>query len=314
MKYIQELQDGNSIREIYYCKQKNNAVTKNGREHWNVVLQDKTGTIEAKVWDLNSPSIVDFESGDYVQIYGEVSLYNNALQITIKQSRIAKEGEYDPLNYFPVTSKNVDEMWQQLVSYIGSVKNPFLSALLKKIFLQDASFAEIFKKSSAAKSVHHAFIGGLLEHTLSVTDNCEYIAGKYPVIKRDLLITAALLHDIGKTKEFAPFPVNDYTDDGNLLGHIVIGTQMVEKAASEIPDFPATLKSELEHCILAHHGKLEYGSPKVPALVEAVALNFADDMDAKLEIFTEISDHTVSKDWLGYNRFFDTNIRLTKGE
>lgn len=314
MKYIQELQDGNSIREIYYCKQKNNAVTKNGREHWNVVLQDKTGTIDAKVWDLNSPSIVDFESGDYVQIYGEVSLYNNALQITIKQSRIAKEGEYDPLNYFPVTSKNVDEMWQQLVSYIRSVKNPFLSALLKKIFLQDASFAEIFKKSSAAKSVHHAFIGGLLEHTLSVTDNCEYIAGKYPVIKRDLLITAALLHDIGKTKEFAPFPVNDYTDDGNLLGHIVIGTQMVEKAASEIPDFPATLKSELEHCILAHHGKLEYGSPKVPALVEAVALNFADDMDAKLEIFTEISDHTVSKDWLGYNRFFDTNIRLTKGE
>lgn len=314
MKFIHDLQEGNSVREIYYCKQKNNIVTKNGREHWHVILQDRTGTIDAKVWDLNSPSIVDFDAGDYVSVYGEVSTFNGALQLTILQASIAKEGEYNPDLYFPVSSKDIEEMWQQLLGYIDSVKNPHLSALLKKMFIEDTGLAAKFKRSSAAKSVHHAFIGGLLEHTLSVTENCEYMAKHYPVINRDLLISAALLHDIGKTKEFSLFPENDYTDDGNLLGHIVIGAQMVEKAAEEIPDFPKTLKSELEHCILAHHGKLEYGSPKVPSLVEAVALNYADDMDAKLEIFTEIADNTVSKDWLGYNRLFESNIRLTRGE
>ena len=314
MKFIRDLQEGNSVREIYYCKQKNNIVTKNGREHWHVILQDRTGTIDAKVWDLNSPSIVDFDTGDYVSVYGEVSTFNGALQLTILQASIAKEGEYNPDLYFPVSSKDIEEMWQQLLGYIDSVKNPNLSALLKKMFIEDTLLASNFKRSSAAKSVHHAFIGGLLEHTLSVTENCEYMAKHYPVINRDLLISAALLHDIGKTKEFSLFPENDYTDDGNLLGHIVIGAQMVEKAAEEIPDFPKTLKSELEHCILAHHGKLEYGSPKVPSLVEAVALNYADDMDAKLEIFTEIADNTVSKDWLGYNRLFESNIRLTRGE
>ena len=314
MKYIRDLQEGNSVRDIYYCKQKNNIVTKNGREHWSVILQDKTGTIEAKVWDLNSPSIVDFDPGDFIDIYGEVSTFNSALQLTIKQASIAKTGEYNPDNYFPMTDKNIDEMWQQFTAYIESVKNPYMSALLKKIFIEDEEFAGKFKKSSAAKSVHHAFIGGLLEHTLSVTDNCNYMAGHYPVLNRDLLVTAALLHDIGKTKEFSLFPENDYTDDGNLLGHIVLGAQMIEKAAGSIPEFPPVLKSEIEHCILSHHGKLEYGSPKVPSLVEAVALNYADDMDAKLEIFTEIADYTVSKDWLGFNRFLDSNIRLTRGE
>ena len=217
MKFIRDLQEGNSVREIYYCKQKNNIVTKNGREHWHVILQDRTGTIDAKVWDLNSPSIVDFDTGDYVSVYGEVSTFNGALQLTILQASIAKEGEYNPDLYFPVSSKDIEEMWQQLLGYIDSVKNPNLSALLKKMFIEDTLLASNFKRSSAAKSVHHAFIGGLLEHTLSVTENCEYMAKHYPVINRDLLISAALLHDIGKTKEFSLFPENDYTDDGNLL-------------------------------------------------------------------------------------------------
>ena len=314
MKYIKDMQEGNAIRDIYYCKQKNDAVTKTGKDYWNVVLMDKTGTIDAKVWDLNSPSVLEFSAGDYVYIYGDVTTFNGAIQITVKQSRIAKEGEYNPMEYFPVSSKNIDEMWQQLLGYVDSVKNPQLNALLKKIFVEDEELAEKFRKSSAARSVHHAFIGGLLEHTLSVTENCEFMAKKYPVLKRDLLITAALLHDVGKTREFSLFPENNYTDDGNLLGHIVMGAQMVEAAAEKIPGFPPTLKSELEHCILAHHGKLEFGSPKVPALVEAVALNFADDMDAKLEIFTEIADRTYNKEWQGYNKLFDSNIRLTKGE
>jgi len=314
MKYIKDLKDAMSVREIYLVKQKNTAVTKNGKDYWNVILQDKTGTIDAKVWNLDSPSIVDFEAGDFIQIYGSVTTFNGVLQIKIDQTLIAKEGEYDPAEYLPVSSKGIDEMWQQLLGYIASVKNPSLNRLLKIIFVEDTALAEKFKKSSAARSVHHSFIGGLLEHTVSVARNCDYMAANYPVLNRDLLISAALLHDVGKTKEFSPFPENDYTDEGNLLGHIVMGAQMVEAAALLIPDFPETLKAELEHCILAHHGKLEFGSPKVPALVEAVALNFADDMDAKLEIFTEIANRTTGTDWLGFNRLFDSNIRLTKGE
>ena len=314
MKYIKDLKDAMSVREIYLVKQKNTAVTKNGKDYWNVILQDKTGTIDAKVWNLDSPSIVDFEAGDFIQIYGSVTTFNGILQIKIDQTLIAKEGEYDPAEYLPVSSKGIDEMWQQLLGYIDSVKNPNLNRLLKIIFVEDNALSEKFKKSSAARSVHHSFIGGLLEHTVSVARNCDYMAANYPVLNRDLLISAALLHDVGKTKEFSPFPENDYTDEGNLLGHIVMGAQMVEAACVQIPDFPATLKAELEHCILAHHGKLEFGSPKVPALVEAVALNFADDMDAKMEIFTEIANKNTGTDWLGFNRLFDSNIRLTKGE
>jgi len=243
-----------------------------------------------------------------------VTSFNGALQISVKQSRPAKEGEYNPAEYFPMTQKNVDEMWKKLTDYIDSVKNPHLNALLNRIFIEDTALAERFQKNSAAKSMHHGFIGGLLEHTISVTDNCEFMAGRYPVLKRDLLITAALLHDVGKTREISLFPENDYTDEGNLIGHIVIGAQMVEAAATTIEGFPETLKNELEHCILAHHGKLEFGSPKVPALAEALALNFADDMDAKMEMFTELADKVHGTEWQGYNRMFESNIRLTKGE
>ena len=314
MKYIKDLQEGNAVRDIYYCKQKNAAVTKNGKDYWNVILQDCTGTMDAKVWEVNSPSIIDFETGDFVYIFGEVTSFNGSLQISVKQSRPAKEGEYNPAEYFPMTSKDIDEMWKKLEDYIASVKNPHLNALLNRIFIEDTALSERFKKNSAAKSMHHGFIGGLLEHTLSVTDNCEFMAGRYPMLKRDLLITAALLHDVGKTKEISLFPENDYTDEGNLLGHIVIGAQMVEAAASSIEGFPETLKNELEHCILAHHGKLEFGSPKVPALMEAFALNFADDLDAKMEMFTELADKVHNTEWQGYNKMFETNIRLTKGE
>ena len=192
------------------------------------------------------------------------------------------------------------------------MKNPYLSQLLRMYYIDNAAFVKIFKFSSAAKSVHHGFVGGLLEHTLSVTKLCEYYTHAYPILNRDLLITAAIFHDIGKTQELSSFPMNDYTDDGQLLGHIMIGAEMIHDAARQIPGFPAKLESELKHCILAHHGELEYGSPKKPALVEAVALNMADNTDAKMETFAEIFDAAGEQnDWLGYNRLFESNIRKT---
>ena len=178
--------------------------------------------------------------------------------------------------------------------------------------MEDQDFAKKFCNSSAAKTVHHGFVGGLLEHTLSVTKLCDFYCVQYPILKRDLLLTAAMCHDIGKTKELSPFPENDYTDMGNLLGHIVIGSEMISDVAKQIEGFPVTLLGELKHCILAHHGELEYGSPKKPALIEAEALNFADNTDAKMETFTELLESTTETGWLGYNRMLESNVRATR--
>ena len=197
---------------------------------------------------------------------------------------------------------------------IQRTKNPFLKELLEAFFVKDADFIKKFKNSSAAKSVHHGFVGGLLEHTLSVAKMCEFYCTQYPMLKRDLLITAALVHDMGKIREISPFPLNDYTDDGNLLGHIVMGVEMVGEKVRDIPGFPPVLAGEIKHCILAHHGEYEYGSPKKPAIMEAVALNFADNTDAKMETFTELLENTDQTEWLGFNRLFDSNVRMTRME
>lgn len=312
MRYINELHEGDRINGIYLCKQRQAAVTKNGKPYENIIIQDKTGVLDGKIWDPNSLGIDDFDALDYIDIMGDVTSFAGAMQLNVKRVRKAAEGEYDPADYLPVSDNSTDDMYSQLTAMIESVKNTYLSAMLKKLFVEDAEFLKAFEGHSAAKTVHHGFIGGLMEHTLSVARLCDYMAGAYPLLKRDLLITAALLHDVGKTRELSAFPLNDYTDEGQLLGHIVIGAQMIHDMAREIPDFPEKLEHELIHCILAHHGELEYGSPKKPALAEAVALNLADNTDARMETLTEIfAADKGKKEWLGYNRIFESNLRKT---
>ena len=314
MKFISDLKQGDRISDIYLCKYKQSATTKNGKNYDNVILQDRTGTIDAKIWEPNSEGIDEFDSLDYVDIFGEVASFNGALQLNIKRARICHEGEYDPSLYLPVSSRNNDEMYQELLSLIRTVQNHFLKALLEAFFIEDETFIKAFRQSSAAKSVHHGFVGGLLEHTLSVTKMCDYFCSAYPVLQRDLLITAAICHDIGKTKELSLFPTNDYTDDGQFLGHIVIGTQMIADKIHMIANFPVLLSQELQHCILAHHGEFEYGSPKKPALIEAVALNLADNADARIETFTEVLGRSSEPGWQGYNRLFESNLFDTRVE
>ena len=312
MKYLKDYRDGDRVCDIYLCKYRQAAVTKNGKSYLNVILQDKSGTLDAKVWDPNSAGIEEFDAMDYIEVCGDVSSFQGALQISVKRARICREGEYNPADYLPTSQKNIDEMYKELLEFIAKTKDPYLKELLESFFVKDKEFAHRFKSASAAKSVHHGFVGGLLEHTLSVTKLCEFYCKQYPMLKRDLLITAAICHDIGKIREIAAFPVNDYTDDGNLLGHIVMGVEMVGEKILTIDGFPHVLAGELKHCILAHHGEYEYGSPKKPAIMEAVALNFADNTDAKMETFTEILQNTDQTDWLGYNRLFESNIRMTR--
>lgn len=312
MKYIETLREGERINEIYLCKFKQAALTKAGKPYDNVILQDKTGTLDAKIWDPGSVGIDDFDALDYVAVTGDITSFQGNLQLSIKRARKAREGEYDPKEYLPTTDKDVEEMYAQLLGHIDSVKNIYLNQLLH-MFFDDPDFAAKFKFHSAAKSVHHGFVGGLLEHTLSVTKNCDYFAKNYPFLNRDLLLTAAMFHDIGKLKELSAFPANDYTDAGQLLGHIMIGAEWVGEKIRLIDGFPEVLANELKHCILAHHGELEYGSPKKPALVEALALSFADNVDAKMEtmreLLTNVPDNNL--EWQGFNRLLDSNVRKT---
>lgn len=314
MRYIETLREGERIQEIYLCRQRTTAMTKTGKEYENVILQDKTGSLDAKIWDPHSMGIDEFDALDYVEVNGDVTVFNGQTQLSIKRARKISETDVDPTDYLPCTNKNIDEMMMELTKFIAGVNNPYYKQVLTKLFIDNTEFAEAFKKHSAAKSVHHGFIGGLLEHTLSVAKMCDFFAKQYPILNRDLLMTSAICHDIGKVYELSDFPMNDYTDAGQLLGHIVMGSEMLGKIMDSIPDFPTKLKNELKHCILAHHGELEYGSPKKPALIEAMALNLADNADAKIETMTELlnSNSSASSDqWLGYNRLLETNVRKT---
>lgn len=315
MKYIKDYKDGDRVFDIYLCKHKISAVTKNGKPYDTVVLQDKTGTIDAKVWDPNNAGIAEFDSLDYIEVYGDITSFQGVLQVNVKRIRKCQEGEYAPADYLPVSRFDREEMYQELLSYINGVENTYLKQLLQEFFVKDQTFISAFKQSSAAKTVHHGFVGGLLQHTLGVTKLCDYYCSTYPLLKRDLLITAAICHDMGKTREISLFPENDYTDAGQFLGHIVIGVEMIGEKVRNIPGFPEVLANELKHCILAHHGEYEFGSPKKPAIMEAMALNLADNTDAKMETFTEILESSKDNNgWLGFNRLFDSNLTGTRME
>lgn len=312
MKYIESFREGDRINDVYLCKFKQAALTKAGKPYDNVILQDKTGTIDAKIWDPGSVGIDEFDTMDYVAITGDVTSFQGNLQLSIKRARKVGEGEYEPKDYLPVSDYDIDGMFVELMGYINSIKNPYLSKLLHAFFDNEA-FEKKFKFHSAAKSVHHGFVGGLLEHTLSVTRNCDFFAKNYSILNRDLLLTAAMFHDIGKMAELSTFPENDYTDAGQLLGHIVIGCEWVSGEIKKIEGFPVTLANEVKHCILAHHGELEYGSPKKPALVEALCLSFADNLDAKMETMKELLAGVPENnlEWQGYNKLLESNFRKT---
>ena len=314
MKYLKDYKEGDRVLDVYLCKHKQSAVTKNGKSYDNLILQDKTGVMDAKIWDPNSAGIAEFDALDYIEVYGEITSFNGILQVNVKRVRKVFEGEYIPSDYLPMTKKDIEEMFKELKGYMSSLQNIYLKKLLHAFFVEDEEFVKKFKYSSAAKAVHHGFMGGLLEHTLSVTKMCDYYTSVYPILNRDLLLAAAICHDIGKTKELSSFPENDYTDEGQFLGHIVMGTEMVGEKIRKIDGFPKVLENELKHCIISHHGEFEFGSPKKPAIVEAIALNFADNTDAKIQSFTELMENRNESGWTGFNRLFDSNVIETRME
>lgn len=312
MRYINELKDGETFREYYLCKQRQSMKSKAGKNYLSLTLADKTGNINGKVWDLTR-DIQSFSEGDYIKIEATVQTFNNELQLNIKKIRRAEEGEYFEADYIPTTEKNINELNEKLLSFIQSIDNKYVKQLLKNIFINNSNIANSFKKHTAAKAMHHNYLGGLIEHTISVTELCDFMAKHYDGVNRDILIASALLHDICKLIELSEFPNIEYTDDGELLGHIVMGSEFIGKEADKIEGFPHQLKTLIQHCILAHHGEYEYGSPKLPRTIEAFILHCADDTDAKVNMFQKsIKDSTNTGSWVGYNKMLQRNIRKTE--
>ncbi len=311
MHYINELKDGESFREFYLCNKRQSMKSKAGKTYLSLTLSDKTGTINGKVWDMTR-DIQSFNEGDYIKIEASVQTFNNELQLNIKKIRRADEGEYNEADYIPTTEKDINDLSNKLLSFIKSIENKYIKTLLTNIFIENEKISGSFSKHTAAKAMHHNYMGGLIEHTISVTEICDFMACHYEDVNRDILIASALLHDICKIIELSEFPNIDYTDDGELLGHIVMGSELIGKEADKIEGFPHQLKSLIQHCVLAHHGEYEYGSPKLPRTIEAFILHFADDADAKVNMFQKaIKENPNTGSWAGYNRLLQRNIRKT---
>ncbi len=262
---------------------KQHRTTKANKPYLNLILGDKTGQLEARVWELGDPRVAkDFDKGDIVKARGCVSRFDDRLQMKIDQLRKCQLGEAEKADLLPCTSCDVNELWQQLLGFVETFTDPDLKRLLTTL-LADTGLAQAYREAPAAKQLHHAWLGGLLEHVLSLLALADRVAPHYPVLHRDLLLTGVILHDIGKVRELAWDIGFEYTVAGTLLGHIQMGMEMTEKTIASFPDFPPRLKTLVLHMILSHHGKLEFGSPKLPMIPEALVLNFVDDLDAKMQ-------------------------------
>jgi 3'-5' exoribonuclease len=284
--YVSELMgfdEGKLFDGFFLVLAKQQRTTKQNKAYLNLTLGDKTGQIEARVWELNDPRIAkEFDRGDIVKVRGSVSRYEERTQLKVDQLRKAQAGEADKLDMLPATTRDVGELWAQLEAAVESLANPDLKRLLEAL-LGDAALAQAYREAPAARQLHHAWLGGLLEHVVSLLGLADRVAAHYPLIDRDLLVTGVILHDVGKIRELEWETGFDYTVEGVLLGHIQIGVDLVEKTIAALPDFPPRLRTLVLHMILSHHGKLEFGSPKLPMIPEAVVLNFVDDLDAKMQ-------------------------------
>jgi len=309
MRYIEDLKENEHIIEHYLCKQKQSLKTRSGKTYLSLRLMDKTGTIDAKVWEMHN-DIQSFDEGDMIKIDGNIVTFQNELQLKINKLRKSREGEYIAGNYIPMTDKDIGSLYAEVLSIIKSITHPQIRQLLEAILVDNKPQAEAYKSRSAAKYMHHAYMGGLIEHTLAVANICDFMSGRYKHLNRDILMAGALLHDVGKIYELSEMPINDYTDDGQMLGHIVMGCEMVSAQVAKMPDFPHELASMIKHLIISHHGEYEYGSPKLPCTTEAILLHYADNMDAKLKTFEESFDNDKTPGpWTGYNKALNRYLR-----
>src|SRR5271169_77455 len=275
---------------------------KTGEPYLALTLGDRSGLIEAKMWDNVEDCLNAFEADDFVKIKGLLNKYKNRFQITIHKIRKLGDAEIDFADYLPKTTKDIGELWQTLAGFVGTFQNPHLKALVEA-FMADPEIAEAYRNAPAAKTLHHAYIGGLLDHVVSLCRSCDLICRNYPQINRDLLLTGAFLHDIGKIHELTYNRSFSYTTRGQLLGHMIIELEMLHAKLALVPGFPDELKTLVEHLIISHHGQYEFGSPKLPMFPEALMLHYLDDLDSKMESMRAQFEREseVETAWTSYN-------------
>ncbi len=275
---------------------------KNGDPYLALTLSDRSGQIDAKMWDNVADALGTFEQDDFVKVRGLINRYNNRFQLTIYKIRKAGEGEVDYADYLPACPRDIDELWRTLTDYVASFQDANLRALIQA-FLDDPQIAQPYRTAPAAKTLHHAYIGGLLDHVVSLCNLCDLVARNYPRVNRDLLLSGAFLHDIGKIHELSYARSFNYTTKGQLLGHMVIELEMLHAKVREVPGFPDDLKMLLEHMIISHHGHYEFGSPKLPMFPEALMLHYLDDLDSKMECMRAQFERNgdLENPWAGYS-------------
>src|SRR5580658_626900 len=308
----------NRMKEFYIsdcARQENKIITSNfvvvskqikpkktGEPYLALTLGDRSGQLDAKMWDNVEEVLNAFEQDDFLKIKGLVNKYKNRFQLTIHKVRKLGESEIEFSDYLPKTTKNIDELWQTLAGFVASFQNPYLKSLLQA-FMSDPEIAAPYRNAPAAKTLHHAYIGGLLDHVVSLFRSCDLVSRNYPQVNRDLLLTGAFLHDIGKIHELAYNRSFSYTTRGQLLGHMIIELEMLQAKLAMVPDFPVELKTLLEHLIISHHGQYEFGSPKLPMFPEALLLHYMDDLDSKMEAMRAQFEREADLEtpWTSYN-------------
>ncbi|MBW2107602.1 MAG: HD domain-containing protein [Deltaproteobacteria bacterium] len=303
--FVNMLKAGQSVDDIFVAMDKQLAQKKNGEPYLTLTLVDRTGDMKAVLWDNVEAISNRFAAGDYVRVKGNVSQYRDDLQVVVQDLEPASADHVEAKDFLPATERDVEQMFSQLTQAAATIQNTHLAALLKAFF-EDTTFVALFKAAPAAKKMHHAYLGGLLEHTLSITRLSDAVATHYKGIDRDLLLAGAILHDIGKVHELCYDTHIDYSDSGRLLNHIVIGIEMLDEKIAVLPDFPQDLALLLKHLIVSHHGTREFGSPEPPKTLEAIILNYIDDLDAKVtgvRAFMEAQDDQTA--WTSYHRLLE---------
>jgi 3'-5' exoribonuclease len=306
---IKDMAEKSPVEGIYLVREKNQGMKKSGSPYIGLKLSDKTGDVKARIWDNAEKLGSLFSEGDIVKLNGWAIMYQGSLQINISHIEPCTESALSVFDYLPASNIDRDESFAELLSLTEKINNPHVRSLVLNIF-QDPDIAELFKMAPAAKTLHHACVGGLLEHTLQVTKIAFDIAAYYPNVNRDLLLAGAMLHDIGKIHELSWQNNFDYTDVGRLIGHITIGVEMVSNKIMQLSGFPEDLAVMLKHLLLSHHGEYIFASPRRPKTLEALLLNYLDDLDSKMEGLRQfiMKEKRPDAKWTGYNKLFDRYI------
>ena len=304
--FVAEIRERDQVESPFLVRDKMTAMAKNGKPYLTLKLMDKSGELEGRVWDRVDELAARFERDDFVMVRGKASSYLGKMQLVVQELEKLDEQNVALGDFLPVAGESPELLLKRLNQLLGTLRNPHLSRLMQ-LFVADAEFVQKYSTAPAAKTMHHVYLGGLLEHSLAISALVEDVSARYPELDRDLLVVGALLHDVGKIEELTYQRSFDYSDEGKLLGHILLGVEMLDERLRQLPEFPKPLAVHLKHLLLSHHGQYEYGSPKRPKTLEATVLNYLDDLDSKINGIRSHMERDSQSDshWTSYHRLYD---------